>query len=90
MKSSQTHRQKLEVEDVLAEAWKRFNRKANRRLSGGFGFHAPNNPRASTAFWSRCSGPIDEASSGETSLGVGVGDVLDVGGRAVEGNGLES
>ena len=46
--------------------------------------------RASTAFWSRCSGPIDEASSGETSLGVGVGDVLDVGGRVVEGNGLES
>ena len=69
---------------------KRFNRKANRRLSGGFGFHAPNNLRASTAFWSRCSGPIDEASSGETSLGVGVGDVLDVGGRVVEGNGLES
>ena len=25
--------------------------------------------RASTAFWSRCSGPIDEASSGEMVLG---------------------
>ena len=69
---------------------KGFIRKANQRLSGGFGIHAPHNLRASTAFWSRCSGPIDEASSGETSLGVGVGDVLDVGGRVVEGNGLES
>ena len=69
----------------------RLRGKKSRRLSGGLSFHAPTAiSRASTAFWSRCSGPIDEASSGETSLGVGVGDVLDVGGRVVEGNGLES
>ena len=64
---------------------KRFNRKANQRLSGGFGFHAPNNLRASTAFWSRCSGPIDEASSGEI---IRDDEVLDLGGSVAGGKGL--
>ena len=64
---------------------KGFNRKANQRLSGGFGIHAPHNLRASTAFWSRCSGPIDEASSGEIILDE---EVLDLGGSVAEGRGL--
>ena len=36
--------------------------------------------RASSAFWSRCSGPIDEASSGEILLD---DDVLGLGGSVV-------
>jgi len=59
-------------------------RKESRRLSGGFGFHAPTAvSRVSSAFWSRYSGPIDEASSGEIVLD---GEVL--GGSVVEGKGL--
>ena len=40
--------------------------------------------RASSAFWSRCSGPIDEASSGE----IRVDDVLGLGGSVVIGKDL--
>ena len=39
---------------------------------------------ASSAFWSRCSGPIDEASSGE----IRVDDVLGLGGSVVIGKDL--
>ena len=63
----------------------RLRGKKSRRLSGGLSFHAPTAiSRASTAFWSRCSGPIDEASSGE----VRVDDVLGLGGSVVIGKDL--
>ena len=79
--------QKLELPTSVALAWKDSIRKESQRLSGGFSFHAPTAVSgASTAFWSRCSGPIDEASSG----GILRDDVLILGGSVVEGKGLRS
>ena len=78
--------QRLEAAQLAGRNLEILKCKVSQRLGGGFGFHAPRSLRASSAFWSRCSGPIDEASSGEISLD----DVLGAGGRVVEGKGLES